>query len=417
MSWLGIDIWIWMAGFAVVLVLAGVVIVAIRRRKRRRTEPTEAKSDNRIAVLESTVVDAERTLVLVRCDNVEHLIMIGGPADLVVENDVRKTRPGVAPAGKPAAANQTAPRPTADQHSNGADRKESEAQPPEAKSSAPPTPKRAEPRPPQVPAVEPQTRTPPTPRPALAAVPTPAVTVQPKPAARRPEPQLARREPSVPAARALQTQPVPVAANQPEEPVRAQPAERRGELPGDTARAANLPAAEVPWPAEGDSVENEIVRALRADPHLQPRHGGQKAPLRQETAYARGTSDPATTLGDLAERLEEALAREVQAANQGRNLQLGLDAYVTEPAPERTPPAAKERSEQRSRSEARERPEPRVIAPAPESEPRRESRAAPERQEEAPVINLNARRREAVDPLEDEMARLLGELTGDTKRR
>jgi hypothetical protein len=33
------------------------------------------------------------------------------------------------------------------------------------------------------------------------------------------------------------------------------------------------------------------------------------------------------------------------------------------------------------------------------------------------VISLNARRREASDPLEDEMARLLGELTGDTKGR
>ena len=195
-----------------------------------------------------------------------------------------------------------------------------------------------------------------------------------------------------------------------------QPAERRGELPRDAARAASLPAAEVPWPAEGDSVENEIVRALRDDPPPQPRYAGQKASLRQETASAKGTTDP-TTLGDLAERLEEALAREVQAANQGRSLQLGLDAYVTEPDPARTPPAAKERPEQRSRSEARDRPEPRVIAPAPEPEPRRESRAAPERQEEAPVINLNARRREAVDPLEDEMARLLGELTGDTKRR
>jgi hypothetical protein len=31
------------------------------------------------------------------------------------------------------------------------------------------------------------------------------------------------------------------------------------------------------------------------------------------------------------------------------------------------------------------------------------------------VISLNARRRESADSLEDEMARLLGELTGDTK--
>jgi hypothetical protein len=57
------------------------------------------------------------------------------------------------------------------------------------------------------------------------------------------------------------------------------------------------------------------------------------------------------------------------------------------------------------------------MAPAPEPEPRREPPAPAEhRQEEAPVINLSARRREPADPLEDEMARLLGELAGDTKR-
>jgi hypothetical protein len=57
------------------------------------------------------------------------------------------------------------------------------------------------------------------------------------------------------------------------------------------------------------------------------------------------------------------------------------------------------------------------MAPSPEPEPRREAPPAPERREETPVISLNSRRREAADPLEDEMARLLGELTSDTKGR
>jgi hypothetical protein len=79
------------------------------------------------------------------------------------------------------------------------------------------------------------------------------------------------------------------------------------------------------------------------------------------------------------------------------------------------------RLEQRERPMLRERPEPPKPTPAPVPVPEPEARREPlppvERREEAPVISLNARRREAVDPLEDEMARLLGELTGDTKGR
>ena len=58
-----------------------------------------------------------------------------------------------------------------------------------------------------------------------------------------------------------------------------------------------------------------------------------------------------------------------------------------------------------------------TMAAAPEPEARREPAPKPEHREETPVISLNSRRREAADPLEDEMARLLGELTSDTKGR
>jgi flagellar protein FliO/FliZ len=42
----------------------------------------------RLALIEVTGVDARRSLVLVRRDNVEHLLMIGGPTDLVVEPNI-----------------------------------------------------------------------------------------------------------------------------------------------------------------------------------------------------------------------------------------------------------------------------------------------------------------------------------------
>ncbi|TCT13541.1 flagellar biosynthesis protein FliO [Tepidamorphus gemmatus] len=40
---------------------------------------------DRLAVVDATPVDAKRRLILVRRDNVEHLILIGGPTDVVVE--------------------------------------------------------------------------------------------------------------------------------------------------------------------------------------------------------------------------------------------------------------------------------------------------------------------------------------------
>ncbi|WP_425908832.1 flagellar biosynthetic protein FliO [Nitrobacter sp. TKz-YC02] len=49
----------------------------------------------RLAVIDAAAVDGRRRLVLVRRDNVEHLLMIGGPTDIVVEhNIVRAASPG-----------------------------------------------------------------------------------------------------------------------------------------------------------------------------------------------------------------------------------------------------------------------------------------------------------------------------------
>ncbi len=69
-----------LAGIAVVLVRLG-LIPPIRLGLR---EEALSSGSGRLQIVESTVVDARRRLVLVRRDDVEHLIMIGGPADLVV---------------------------------------------------------------------------------------------------------------------------------------------------------------------------------------------------------------------------------------------------------------------------------------------------------------------------------------------
>lgn len=43
----------------------------------------------RLAVMDATAVDSQRRLVLVRRDDVEHLVLIGGPTDVVVEQGIK----------------------------------------------------------------------------------------------------------------------------------------------------------------------------------------------------------------------------------------------------------------------------------------------------------------------------------------
>ena len=65
----------------------------------------------RLAVMDATAVDSHRRLVLVRRDDIEHLLLIGGPTDVVVERDIRLSasrRPALTGDG---GGHQPAPRP------------------------------------------------------------------------------------------------------------------------------------------------------------------------------------------------------------------------------------------------------------------------------------------------------------------
>src|ERR1700730_358320 len=72
----------------------------------------------RLAVIDAAVLDGRRRLVLVRRDNVEHLLMIGGPSDLLIEQNIIRAvavAPPVAASRVPAGAEPTvrAPEPMA----------------------------------------------------------------------------------------------------------------------------------------------------------------------------------------------------------------------------------------------------------------------------------------------------------------
>ena len=50
------------------------------------------KPEKRLDVVDQASVDGRRRLVLVRRDNVEHLIMTGGPVDVVIETGIGNER-------------------------------------------------------------------------------------------------------------------------------------------------------------------------------------------------------------------------------------------------------------------------------------------------------------------------------------
>lgn len=50
------------------------------------------KPEKRLSVSEQASVDGRRRLILIRRDNVEHLIMTGGPVDLVIESGIGAPR-------------------------------------------------------------------------------------------------------------------------------------------------------------------------------------------------------------------------------------------------------------------------------------------------------------------------------------
>src|SRR5690606_8180547 len=80
------------------LVLLLILLVVIRQVRNLTSGTYIAGGRNRmprLAVIDATAVDNQRRLVLVRRDDVEHLILIGGPSDVLIEQSIRK---GEAPA-------------------------------------------------------------------------------------------------------------------------------------------------------------------------------------------------------------------------------------------------------------------------------------------------------------------------------
>ncbi|MEP3278110.1 MAG: flagellar biosynthetic protein FliO [Stappiaceae bacterium] len=77
----------------IVLALIGIFFWIFRRVSGGSIMKVARSRQQRLSVMDAASVDARRRLVLVRRDNVEHLLLIGGPTDVVVEEGIMRGVP------------------------------------------------------------------------------------------------------------------------------------------------------------------------------------------------------------------------------------------------------------------------------------------------------------------------------------
>jgi flagellar protein FliO/FliZ len=267
--------------FLIVLGLIGATAWAVRRFGSGRLGGAGTRGRQpRLAVIDHASVDARRRLILVRRDNIEHLIMIGGPTDVVVESNIVRAAPAareVAPP-RPQAVPESLPRaiPLPDSASNG---------------SWP---------------LQPEPMTPSRPVPRIEAI--------PEEPPQRPEPPRPQRETLAALADEIATRPVPPLPprGRPAAPIRSRPIEPRAE-----------PRAE-------PRTEPREPRAEPREPRAEPRMPAEPEPL--------AAADQ--SLAEMAHRLEAALRKPKSGAAPAPGARVAPpaeDAPPAQPAPQSRP--------------------------------------------------------------------------------
>jgi flagellar protein FliO/FliZ len=297
------DLWLrFFFAFVVVLVLIGLTAFLVRRFGGERLGASSARGRQpRLAVIDAAAVDGRRRLILIRRDNVEHLLMIGGPSDVVVEaNIVRAGAPARDAPGQRPAAPEALPRAVPMNDGN--------MWPLQPEPAPAPVPA---PRQPRAPVVEdsmqwqePEPMLPPPRRPEPR--PEPRAEMRPEPRAEmRPEPRPEMRPEPRPEMR-----PEPRPEMRPE--VRAERVEARPEprvvdplagLAAELSRVQPEPAAPKMRPPR----EREIPRARAPQPERQSDR--MRAPLPPPAAEDSSAADADQNLAEMAQRLEAALRR------------------------------------------------------------------------------------------------------------
>lgn len=220
----------------------------------------------RLAVMDATAVDSHRRLVLVRRDDVEHLILIGGPTDVVVEQNIRLMTPARRLTGE-------------DGHPHRIHPPEAVVEQPRVPPRTPPTPRPAQPPQPRPAPVAPLA--PPSPAPFSPPSPSPAIRSAP------PAPQVA---------------PVAAPGARPVRPLDA-PAPAPASSPPAYAIAANLRGNEaVPAHQRGSEIDEALLQELEVSLDSE-----RTAPLASPPPVAAG-SNVENTLDDEMSKLLNDLA-------------------------------------------------------------------------------------------------------------
>lgn len=283
-------------GVGLALLLLIIVLWVIRSRAPSPFVRGGRNRQPRLQVLDAAAVDARRRLVLVRRDDVEHLIMIGGPSDIVIESRIL-----------PAAAEQP----------DSASRPQPVEQRP-ISVARPETPPVSPPRPPVAARVEP------------AAEPTFSAPVSPEP---RPRPEPSAQPPAPPAvAPPVVTSPLPA------EPVTAPlSAERDNPLravppqPRPLERPAAPPAAQ-PAPFHDASSAAEILDAARQRVLPQQRIEPEVSAPSVQDMPAAARAAPATAEDEPAAQPAAAIRHEFQRVLE-EEMSNNLTAERIVPAP------------------------------------------------------------------------------------
>lgn len=77
----------------IVLIFVVLVLYRLLFGRRLRAAANGRTRQPRLGIVDAYDLDRQRQLVLVRRDNVEHLIMIGGPTDVVIESTIVRSQP------------------------------------------------------------------------------------------------------------------------------------------------------------------------------------------------------------------------------------------------------------------------------------------------------------------------------------
>lgn len=79
------------AFIALAVIAALLLLLFLFGRRRKKPLASDNVAGPRLDVVESAIIDEDRRMVLVRRDGVEHLLLTGGPNDLVIEQSIGAT--------------------------------------------------------------------------------------------------------------------------------------------------------------------------------------------------------------------------------------------------------------------------------------------------------------------------------------